>query len=218
MAFAKPMVGRVFGKLTVVRRVGSDHNAATYECHCACGNTKVIDGRRLRRGLVSCGCYRGESHRTHGGSSTPEFAVWLTMKARCSNENQECFSRYGGRGIKVCERWMAFENFLADMGRRPSDRYSIERINNEGDYEPSNCRWATIHEQTRNRRNNINLTHGGETMCLKDWAAKIGIEYGTLWSRFKKGWTTEQILTTPVTDTRFGVLPTTALSDPFEDG
>lgn len=130
MAFAKPMVGRVFGKLTVVRRVGSDHNAATYECHCTCGNTKVIDGRRLRRGLLSCGCYRGESHRTHGGSGTPEFAIWLTMKARCSNENGECFSRYGARGIKVCERWMAFENFLADMGR-PSIRQTQHRADQQ---------------------------------------------------------------------------------------
>ncbi len=116
------------------------------------------------------------------------------MKERTSNPHSKSFSRYGGRGIKVCNRWKdSFENFLTDMGHRPKG-YSIDRINNDGDYEPSNCRWANHVTQARNRRNNIIVTHNGKEMCLAELATIVGLPYGLLFERHKSGLTGDQLL------------------------
>jgi hypothetical protein len=119
---------------------------------------------------------------------TPEYRAWSAMKLRCANPNNEQYHNYGGRGITVCDRWrQSFAAFLVDMGPRPSPRHSIDRIDNNGNYEPGNCRWATSREQNRNRRNNIVLTHDGRTMCLADWARELGVPRGTLLARYRDG-------------------------------
>ena len=125
----------------------------------------------------------------HGMWKTPEFKVWLSMRARCLCKTHKQYAAYGGRGISVCERWMdAFENFYADMGPRPSCQYSIDRINNDGNYEPDNCRWATRKQQQRNTRTVRPLTHDGLTLCVSEWAERLGINNRTILTRLRRGW------------------------------
>ena len=124
--------------------------------------------------------------RKHGWSypRIPEYVAWTSMKQRCCNRNARGYSRYGGRGIKVCSRWLlSFENFLADMGRRPSPQHSIDRIDNDGNYEPGNCRWATQKQQSANTSRTVKLSLNGETRCLKHWAVGIGVSEKTLHRR-----------------------------------
>lgn len=147
--------GDRFSMLTVLRRAEKHPKKVRFECVCDCGTVKVVAKDHLIGGSTkSCGCHRRSilDHRTHGARvgqhSTPAYRSWKAMKARCSNPNDLFYRRYGGRGIKVCERWHSFENFLADMGERPSGT-SIDRIDNDGNYEPSNCKWSTVAEQNR---------------------------------------------------------------------
>lgn len=125
--------------------------------------------------------------RKHGQSKTDLHKTWCRMRDRCNRQSNKYWHRYGGRGIKVCERWNKFEAFAADMGARPSPRHSLERLNNDGDYEPSNCVWATKHQQALNRRTSIRVTFGGQTKVLKEWATDMGMNYLTLYCRYKRG-------------------------------
>jgi hypothetical protein len=143
----------------------------------------------------------GKNNRTHGLSHCLAYESWSQMKQRCYNPKDPSFSDYGGRGIRVCERWRnSFENFLKDMGPRPSTGYSIDRFpNTNGNYEPDNCRWAIPKQQNRNRRTNVMLTFRGETMCISEWAERIGLPRKTLEKRLNRyGFTVEQALTQPV--------------------
>ena len=135
--------------------------------------------------------------KTHGKSKWPEHRIWRAMKERCYYEKHIVYKYYGGRGIEVCQRWRhSFENFLEDMGPRPSSKHSIDRMDCDGDYSPGNCRWATVDEQRKNKRNAIILTHGGRTMCLADWARVLGIHWASLYERLQK-YPTEMALSVP---------------------
>jgi hypothetical protein len=199
------MTGTRWGRLTVIERAAtSDPKRAWWRCKCDCGEEAVLLGRRLRSGMTrSCGCLGryaiGDRTRTHGRSRTPEYDVWCGLLKRCQNPNAYNFSFYGGRGVNVCERWQKFENFLEDMGKRPSRKHTVERLDPEGDYEPSNCRWASILEQANNRRNTRRIIYRGREMALCDAVRAAGsvVHYETAWGRINKfGWTVEDALTT----------------------
>lgn len=128
-----------------------------------------------------------------------EHGIWGGMIQRCENPKRKQFDKYGGRGIRVCTEWrVSFERFLADVGPAPSSRHSLERIDNDGHYEPGNVRWATNWEQSRNTRYNMFLTLNGKTMTLIDWATRLRMRRETIATRLKRGWSHEQALTTPV--------------------
>lgn len=138
----------------------------------------------------------GESG-VNGG--TPEYIAWRNMKGRCSAPRHPAYKRYGARGIQVCERWRSsFANFLADVGRRPSPKHSIDRIDNSGNYEPDNCRWATSREQARNTKRNRLIEWDGRLMCIAAWAQEMGVKANILYNRFSQRWPLEKVMTQPV--------------------
>lgn len=150
------LVGRRYGKLVVKRFIGvSERRKSLWECLCDCGKLTIAKGTSLRAGLTcSCGCAAG-FQETHGKSRTREYAAWSDMKSRCLNINNKAYKYYGARGIKICKRWLhSFSNFYDDMGKRP-DNYSIERVDNDGNYTPKNCEWIPLSEQPSNRRNTM---------------------------------------------------------------
>lgn len=150
------LLNEKFNRLTVIENIGKQNNEAYWKCLCDCGNyTNVTSGNLKRNKLKSCGCLFKDSPNKikHGKNKTPEYKTWLTIKQRCNNKNDQAYSNYGGRGISVCEKWTNnFLDFLDDMGERPGDEYSIDRIDVNGNYEPGNCRWVTMLEQNRNQR------------------------------------------------------------------
>lgn len=185
------LTGLQFGRLTVIALAPYTGRKPRWRCLCRCGEEVVVESSHLKDGHTqSCGCLYEETRmgaRKHGARRTPEHNTWCHIVQRCTDRNDTSFHNYGGRGIKVCERWRdSFEAFLADMGPRPSPQHSIDRKDNDGDYGPGNCRWATAAEQSRNRRQNRFIEHAGETLCLKDWAGRVGIGSGTLSNRLKK--------------------------------
>lgn len=197
----KDLTGQRFGRLLVIKRAESMSTGIVFwECLCDCGHTSIVRSQMLLRGsTVSCGCFRRERAGanpkiTHGKTKTKEYTVWANMKGRCYNEKDAAYYNYGGRGITICERWLnSFENFLKDMGECP-DGMSIDRINNDGNYEPSNCKWVTIFEQNANRRGNIQITIEGETKTLMQWSRKRGLKYGTVHDRYIDGFCVDDIL------------------------
>ena len=135
-----------------------------------------------------------------------EERIWADIVQRCTNPKREAYKDYGGRGIRVCDRWLGSSvNFVADMGPRPSPAHTIDRIDTNGNYEPSNCRWATWTEQQRNRRNNHTLTFRGETRCVAEWSEVLGVSKWTLHSRISMGWSTERTLSEPVATGRLAI-------------
>lgn len=201
------LTGQRFGKLTVIQRHGTYHSPggakqSTWLCLCDCGNTNITTTGRLRGGYTkSCGCLKNECTpgQTHGLSKTPEHKAWTHMRARCNNPNNNRFKNYGARGIKVCHRWLnSFEAFYSDMGPRPSKKHSLDRIDNDGDYTPDNCRWATNRQQVNNMTRNVMIEYGGTTKTMSQWARHFGFKPSTLGARLRKGWPIEKALTTPV--------------------
>jgi len=198
------LIGVCFGRWTVIRRAGSDkYGKAAWLCRCVCGVEKVLRSAVLRHGeSTSCGCYRQEvrcrskSHGcAHHANRSPEYSAWSSMVARCTNMKNPYFSNYGGRGIGVCRRWRkSFENFLADMGSRPSALHSLDRIDNSKGYGPANCRWATKREQQRNTRANRKVTLNGQRKCVSEWSAQNGLKVSTVYGRLARGWTMRRAL------------------------
>lgn len=211
MAMKNDLTGQVYGKLTVLKYHGKDkHGVSVWLCRCDCGKEKNISSMSMRSGKTkSCGCFRAAAlkngreelvakQKTHGKTHTPEFRILMNMIYRCENSNAGNFDLYGKRGISVCARWKnSFGAFLEDMGPRPSPQHSIDRIDNNGNYEPGNCRWVTAREQSINRRDSRMLTHNGETKNLVVWAQEFGMDKATLHGRLKRGWSIQKALETP---------------------
>lgn len=200
------LVGKKFGRYTVLEYAGCKN----WKVQCECGSPpKIVQGGTLRGGyIVSCGCYHREATRArtfkHGASingPTPEYRSWTHMHQRCSNPSSHEWMNYGGRGISVCARWSGpngFANFLADMGPRPSLMHTIERRDNNGNYEPGNCYWATRKQQQLNRRVNHRFTVNGVTKTVTEWAEAAGITNSTaIINRIRRGWSIEDACLTP---------------------
>lgn len=197
------LAGRKFGRLLVISYSGevvmpSKQKHHTWHCLCDCGNEKTIRAPHLLSGhTTSCGCWQIENRVKHGHTNTPEFLSWKSMVSRCTCQASISWPNYGGRGIKICDRWMDFENFLADMGNRPAGS-SIDRIDNDGNYEPENCRWATRIEQGINRRTNTLIELNGVSKSLSEWERETGILSETIKQRICLGWSAKDALTRPV--------------------
>lgn len=190
--------GQRFGRLLVLRKAPSRNRHTYWSCCCDCGTELEVRTDALTRGpTVSCGCYQNDVATKHGMYKSKEYNTWKSMLMRCENPNAQGYKNYGERGIKVCRRWHDFEAFYQDMGPRPSGS-SLDRIDNGGDYEPSNCRWTTAKKQGRNRRDNVYLVYKGETRCIAGWAEKAGIKYSCLKERLNRGWSVEEAIETPV--------------------
>lgn len=196
-----------FGRLLATEYAGSGKAGALWECICDCGAKTIVQNCNLKSGHTkSCGCLAREitslSNRTHGytiGGQTPEYKIWVGIIKRCTNPNTKRWHRYGGRGITICERWRSFENFLTDMGTRPSNKHSIDRINNDGNYEPSNCRWATAKEQGANTSVNRWITINDQKLTATQWTEKMGLNNNTFYTRLSRGWSEERALLQSVT-------------------
>jgi hypothetical protein len=185
------ITGERFGRL-VALSAHSYGKQTRWNCVCDCGERRVVLLSQLRDGKTqSCGCLhieRVKAARTHGMASSPEYTVWRSMLDRCRNPNGATYARYGGRGIAVCARWQgSFEAFYADMGPRPSPEHSIDRIDNSGNYEPGNCRWATHTEQALNKRNNRFIEWNGARLTVTQWAGRIGVSQSALSHRLSRG-------------------------------
>ena len=196
------LTGQRFSYLTVIKKAGKNKSdKILWLCKCDCGKLKIIQGASLKNGRIkSCGCLRKKgARRTHGFKYTRLYCIWQGIKKRCLNKNTSNYYIYGGRGIKICDEWKndfkafhdwAFANGYDENAKRGD--CTIERIDVNGNYEPSNCRWATMKEQCRNTRSNKLITYNNETRCLMDWSYIFNINYKTLLYRFKRGWTIEK--------------------------
>lgn len=187
--------GTRYTNLVILAPVWHDQsNSWRAKCICDCGKETIVRYAKLvRGGTKSCGC-RGPL--THGGSGTVEYRAWGSMLSRCRATSKD-YVNYGGKGITVCARWQEFENFLEDMGKRPYSTASVDRIDNTGNYEPSNCRWASKKEQANNTSTVKLLTYNGQTMCLDDWGIFLGGGKNLVRDRLKIGWPVEKALSTP---------------------
>jgi hypothetical protein len=196
------LTGQIFGRYTVIDRATPTRNRVPrWRCRCECGTVRSVVQHGLVSGATrSCGCLArelvGARVLTHGRTHTPEYESWAQMRHRCSNPNHHAFARYGGRGIRVCARWDSFEIFLADMGQRPSPKHSLDRVDNDGNYEPSNCRWATRLQQSRNSSSTRPIEWRGVRRPVSEWAETLGVTPDLLYNRLHAGWTTDRAFTT----------------------
>ncbi len=201
-SFRNDLTGQRFGKLTVLEFVPREGTKKSYwKCRCDCGGEKIVAGHDLKlKYTQSCGCLAkeigkqsgrilGENNCVHGCSKTRLYYIWKGMRQRCYNHNNPDYKNYGGRGIKICDEWLddfqAFRDWATENGYR--EGLSIDRIDNDRNYEPDNCRWISIKQQQRNKRNNLIVEYNGEEMCLSDVANTLGISKSTLLFRYHEG-------------------------------
>jgi hypothetical protein len=197
----RDLTGQVFGALTALH-VGPKTrktSGAWWQCQCTCGVLKSLPSTDLVAGKIrSCGCMHQElkaiCSRTHGQTITKTYRIWLAMKNRCGNAKTSNFNNYGGRGISVCKEWLVYENFVADMGLC-NEGLSIERNDVNGNYEPSNCKWASRDEQANNTRSNVFIKHDGKRMTRTQWEKELGLGKTTIRARMRLGWSIEDALT-----------------------
>lgn len=212
------MAGQKFNRMLVIERAGtSKDRKALWKCRCDCGIEKIVSGRDLRCGHVkSCGCFgielrneriknsRGKPRLNHKGHYTHEmsnesiYGVWRGIKSRCNNPNQSAYKNYGARGIKVCDKWLKFENFYADMGSTYKKGLTIERVDNNDGYSPENCVWKPREEQNKNRRSNRIYTVNGITGNIAELSRVFHITYSTVYERLTLGTPPEIAFTAPV--------------------
>lgn len=193
--------GKAYGRLIVLGEGGLARSGdIMWRCRCSCGAETVVVGQLLRRGkTVSCGCFGREAARranvTHGLSKSPTWSTWRAMHGRCEDPANAGYSRYGALGIRVCAQWKSFSGFLADMGVRPAGK-TLDRVENSGNYEPSNCRWATPTEQQANTRRTRKVEAFGQVLTLSEWARRFDQHPRTIGKRLDKGWAPELALST----------------------
>lgn len=200
---ASDLTGQRFGRLMVIKRNGSDKfGNSAWLCKCECGNEKTVSSVGLKQGSTqSCGCLRleGSNNRKHGKSNNRLYRIYANMKDRCYRPKHNRYKHYGAKGIIVCEEWLndfqAFYDWA--MANGYADNLSIDRIDNNGNYEPSNCRWATVEEQANNKSNNVRLEFKGRELTMAQWEKEIGLKRGELWRRiYEYHWTIEKALST----------------------
>lgn len=203
------LIGKTFGKFTVIggpvrSQWKSKRHLWLCRCSCGCGKEKLVSGGNLVSGKARGG------HIKHGfkrrDKQHPLYVLWSNMRNRCNNKNEKSYQYYGGRGIKVCSRWDDFVNFKNDMGKRPSKTYSIDRIDNSGNYCPENCRWSTDVEQANNMTTNIMVSYKGKRMTLKQFAACANLPYPRVRFRYHKGLSLSEIIKTKLYFKRAGIL------------
>ena len=199
------MANQTFGRLTVIHFAYSKDGRTFWHCKCSCGKEKDVATKDLKRGTVkSCGCLRIETtskrRKTHGATETRLYHIWCTMKRRCETvKSGKQKNNYADRGIIICEEWhdfIEFQKWAFSSGY--NEKLTIDRINNNGNYCPENCRWVNNKIQANNKRNNVRLTYSNKTQTIAQWADELGMKYNTLDERLRKGWSVERALTTPV--------------------
>lgn len=205
----KDLTGHRFGRLTVVERAENIGKKTAWLCKCDCGNSKIVSGSSLHSGDVqSCGClwrdtvpeHNKEVNLRHGESHSKIHKTWRNMRYRCNNPNCMSYKNYGGRGITICKEWDSYESFRDwALANGYSEGLSIDRIDVNGNYEPSNCRWVSTKTQNNNTRKNHYLTYNGVTHTIQEWSDITGINWTTIKARIDMGWTVEKALTKEVT-------------------
>lgn len=203
------LTGQQFGRLTVLSRAEDyvspkGHKLVQWLCECECGNKTTVLTSCLRGGRSqSCGCINREISRkrllTHGDSNTRLYSIWASMRERCRNSSDKNYHHYGGRGISVCNEWdsyIIFKEWALNNGYH--EDLTLDRIDVNGNYEPTNCRWVTMNIQANNKRNNHYITYNNKTQSMMDWSNEIGINYSTLRKRIRDGWSPEKALSNPV--------------------
>jgi hypothetical protein len=193
--------GKRFGRLTVLHQDGHMGRDVAWMCVCDCGQTKRLRGNHLKRGaVVSCRCFDREKRTKHGLTKQylGEHKAWVAMIARCTDPLNPGYKDYGGRGIRVCDRWLSsFADFLSDMKPKPSREFTLDRIEVNGDYEIGNCRWATRKVQQNNTRFNHVLTYQGRSMTIAQWSDEVGLPWHVIGQRIARGWSVERAITQP---------------------
>ena len=209
------LTGHKYGRVTVVSYFGHKNGKTAWNCLCECGNTFVTNGNSLRTGRTSsCGCYKNErrakANIKHGLKHHPLYKVHQTMKRRCYNKNDKKYKNYGARGIKICDEWLGEDGFVnfyhwainngfkQDKLPNGLNKYSIDRIDNDGNYEPSNCRWVDMKEQSCNKSVSHYITLNGKTQCVKKWLDELGVSKGLFYERKKRNWSDEKALLEPI--------------------
>lgn len=191
------LIGQRFGRLTVLRCGIPRKTKTVWLCQCSCGVILEIRANALlTRHSKSCGCLHRDRITKHGMWNSKTYHAWRSMRGRCENTQDRQYHRYGERGIRVCKRWLKFKNFLSDMGIAPLG-HSLDRINNNGIYKPSNCRWANYLIQNNNNRGNYLVMHRGRQYTVANLARKLSIPRNLLYNRIRSGWNVEQACVTP---------------------